>query len=163
MADNSKDLPEKGLQPPVNGDCAVAPEPRQGKLAAALDYRRRGLSLTDTGKLMGVSRQAVSQMLKRAGVDPAEIEQFKRDKGLLLHAKQKMVLDSITQPVIDKMSGRDRFIALGITQDKIRDLESPKGGVSGETWLAVLKRVHQRPESEPVDVTPKKEAEDGGT
>ena len=98
---------------------------------------------------MGCSKQNVSQLLQRSGVDVEAVEQFKKDKSFILHSKQKMVLDSIDKRVIDKMSGRDRFIATGILADKIRDLESPReGGIGANLWISIVAQSHQRLEKD---------------
>lgn len=133
-------------------DVAVPSAPKGTKLEAILTLRKRGFSLAECGKQLGVSKQAVGQLLRRSGVDVEAVEQYKRDKPLLLNAVQKRVLDSIDSKVIAKMSGRDRFIALGITQDKIADLENPAhGGISANLWVNIVAQAHKLPEK---DVTP---------
>jgi transcriptional regulator with XRE-family HTH domain len=94
-------------------------------LAEIADLRAKGVSLEKIGRLAGVSKQAISQLIKRNGLDPEDVAVFKRDKSLLLHSKQKLLLDSLTQEEIKKMSGRDKVVSFGIVYDKTR-LEDDK-------------------------------------
>lgn len=126
--------------------------PKGHGLDEVLALRKRGFSLAEIAKQRGCSKQAISQMLTRSGVDVEVVEQFKKDKPFILHAKQKMVLDSITLPVINKMSGRDRFIATGILADKIRDLEGGVlGGITANLWVNLVSQSHKLAEK---DITP---------
>ena len=85
-----------------------------------VDLRSRGVSLARIGQLAGISKQAVSQALKRSGLDPAEIGQFKKDRSLILHGKQRLVLSAITPEKVKTMSVRDAAVAAGILIDKQR-------------------------------------------
>lgn len=75
--------------------------------------------------MAGISKQAVSQALRRSGLDPEEIGRFKKDKSLILHGKQKILLDALTPEVVKGMSGRDKIVSFGIVYDKTR-LEDDK-------------------------------------
>ncbi len=97
--------------------------PKKASLETVVSMRQRGLSLSEIGKVVGVSKQAVSQMLKRSGIDIEAVETFKKGKPLILHAKQKMLLDQITPAEVKKMSGRDLAVSFGILFDKTQLLE----------------------------------------
>lgn len=98
-------------------------------LEEMVDLKAKGLSLAQIGKMAGISKQAVSQRLKASGLDPEEIGQFKKDKSLILHGKQKMLLDSLTPEEIKKMGGRDKVVSFGIIYDKTR-LQDDKSTVN---------------------------------
>jgi len=89
-------------------------------LTEMVDLKAKGLSLAQIGKMAGISKQGVSQRLKASGLDPEAIGQFKKDKSLILHGKQKMLLDSLTPEEIKKMGGRDKVVSFGIIYDKTR-------------------------------------------
>jgi hypothetical protein len=105
--------------------------PQKNQKAASIpieemvDLKSKGLSLAQIGKMAGISKQAVSQALKRSGLDPEEIKTFKRDKSLIFHGKQKILLNHITPERVKAMSVRDATVSLGIIYDKTR-LEDDK-------------------------------------
>ena len=86
------------------------------------------------GRLAGVSKQAISQLIKRNGLDPEDVAVFKKDKSLILHSKQKLLLESLTQEEIKKMSGRDKTVSFGIIYDKTR-LEDDKSTVNIRSYV----------------------------
>lgn len=89
-------------------------------LAEILDYRKRGMSLAEIGRLTGRSKQAVSQLCKRHGLDAEEVQRFRKDRGLILSTKQKLLLDGLTPEAVRQMSPRDRTVSFGILYDKER-------------------------------------------
>lgn len=115
-------MPELTKHPPNIDE--LNPVPRKiystEELASMKD---RGLSLSEIGKIIGRSKQAVSQRLKAHGISIQEAEVFKKDRSAILRHKQKLLLESIDKGVISKMSGKDRFISLGIAIDKEMMLE----------------------------------------
>ena len=104
-------------------------------LEEMVNLKGKGLSLAQIGKISGISKQAVSQRLKASGLDPAQIGEFRKDKSLILHHKQKLLLDSLTQEEIRKMSGRDKVVSFGIIYDKTR-LEDDKSTVNLAAFIA---------------------------
>jgi len=108
------------------------------------------------GKQLGCSKQNISQMLKRSGVDIEQVEAYRRDKNLIFNAKQKILVDALTPKVVSKMSGRDLLVGTGILQDKLRDLERPaRGGIPGGLWIDIVARVHAGDQKTiTVDATP---------
>ena len=103
-------------------------------LAEIADLRAKGVSLEKIGRLAGVSKQAISQLIKRNGLDPEDVAVFKKDKSLILHSKQKLLLESLTQEEIKKMSGRDKTVSFGIIYDKTR-LEDDKSTVNIRSYV----------------------------
>jgi hypothetical protein len=85
-----------------------------------VDLKAKGLSLSQIGRMSGISKQAVSQRLKTNGLDPEEIGTFTRDRSLILRGKQKLVLGAITPEKVATMSVRDAAVAAGILIDKQR-------------------------------------------
>jgi transcriptional regulator with XRE-family HTH domain len=127
-------------------------------LEEMVDLKAKGLSLAQIGKMAGISKQGVSQRLKASGLDPGEIGQFKKDKSLILHGKQKMLLDSLTQEEIKKMGGRDKVVSFGIIYDKTR-LQDDKSTVNlADRFTQVNISLTANPDLEmnrqEIDVTP---------
>lgn len=92
-------------------------------IAEMVDLKAKGVSLAQIGKMAGVSKQAVSQALKRSGLDPDEIKTFTKDRSLILRGKQRLVLSAITPEKVKTMSVRDAAVAAGILIDKQRLLD----------------------------------------
>jgi len=133
------------------------PDKKPTSLEDVLEMRKRGLSLAEIGKLTGTSKQNISQLLQRSGVNVEAVETYRKDKNLIFNAKQKILVDALTPKVVGKMSGRDLLVGAGILQDKIRDLENPaRGGIGVGLWINVIQAAHQRSEK---DVTPAVEVE----
>lgn len=155
MAEILKELPESQLPDAGRDGGAVAPRDR---VSLALDYRRKGLSLKETGRLLGVSRQAVSKMLAKSGIDPGEVEVYRQEKNLIFHAKQKKMVDKLDDKKLDRMSGAQLLVGIGILQDKLAALENPISGIlgSGIRWVDLVTLSHRSLEK---DVTPR-EVED---
>lgn len=84
------------------------------------DLRLKGVGLAEIGKVAGITKQAVSQALKRHGIDAGEIEDFRQARPAILAAKQRLLLDGITTESVKKMSGRDKLVGFGILFDKER-------------------------------------------
>ncbi len=87
----------------------------------ALQLRLKGVSYEDIGKQFGVSRAAVYQRLKPViPENNVDLETFKQNRADLLAAKQKIILESMTQEQIDKIPPGSRPTAFGILYDKER-------------------------------------------
>jgi predicted DNA-binding protein YlxM (UPF0122 family) len=67
-----------------------------------------------------VSRQAVSQMLIRYGIDDKCLESFKKSRADIFAGIQETVAASFTPEDIKKASFKDRVVAMGILYDKER-------------------------------------------
>ena len=134
---------------PIDLDAIDVKEPKKiGVKSTALDLekvltmRQRGLSLNEIGKIVGVSKQAVSKYLKRQGVDIEEIEHFRKNKAVILHGKQKMILDQIDNAQIKKMSPRDKVISFGILYDKAKVEEGKGFGAGQGLWVNIVAASH---------------------
>ena len=142
-------LMPKLTKSPIDLDAIDVKELRKpGSKSTALDLekvltmRQRGLSLNEIGKIVGVSKQAVSQYLKRQGVDIEEIDHFRKNKAVILHGKQKMILDQIDNAQIKKMSPSDKVISFGILYDKAK-IEEGKGFGAGQgLWINIVQASH---------------------
>jgi hypothetical protein len=117
--------------------------PKKLDLGVAVAYREKGLSYAAIGKLMGCAKQSVFELLNRHGVDLGEVESFRKNRGSILAAKQKMLLDRLTDDDIKKMAARDRVLAFGILFDKER-LESGKSTANLSGLIQIAQKVDNR-------------------
>jgi len=116
-------------------------------LAEMVDLKAKGLSLARIGQLAGISKQAVSQALKRSGLDPAEIGQYTKDRSLILRGKQKLVLSAITPEKVKTMSVRDAAVAAGILIDKQRLIDGES--TANVCFTAIDLSVYRNPPEPP--------------
>lgn len=78
------------------------------------------LSIRELAEINGVSKQAVSQMFQRYGIDEAYLEKFKEHRADLFAGLQDTVLATLTSEDIKGASLKDRTIAFGVLYDKER-------------------------------------------
>jgi hypothetical protein len=107
------------------------------------DLRLKGVGLAEIGKVAGITKQAVSQALKRSGVDPQEIETFRAGRAGLLALKQKLILAGITPAKVEKMGVKDAAISYGILYDKER-LETGQSTSNVANIHSIAQRVIER-------------------
>ena len=110
--------------PPDEVDTEGTPPRGRKREAISLEeiipLRNKGLSLSQIGRLLGVSKQAVHQVFERHGFDTGTVERFRKDRGAIFADLQRRLLKSMTDEEIKKMAPRDRVVALGICFDKER-------------------------------------------
>jgi len=97
----------KGKKPPVT-------------LEKIIPLRERGFSFGEIGKLLGVTKQRIHQIIRASGFDPGAVAEFKTNKSSLIHHKQKLLLDGVTPEAVEAMCPRDRIVGFGILYDKAR-------------------------------------------
>ena len=83
-----------------------------------IELRQKGNSLSDVGAVVGCSAQNVSDRLKK--VDLEGLELFSKHKAQVFEAKQRQILDAITDEKMDNMSAAQAVVAAAIMEDKIR-------------------------------------------
>lgn len=79
-----------------------------------------GITQTQLAKAVNVSKQAVSQMLQRYGINANLLESFKTNRADIMAGLQETVAASLTEDDIKKASVRDRTILFGTLYDKER-------------------------------------------
>ena len=100
------------------------PIPRGRKPTAPIEYlmtlRRKGLSHRQIAELIHVERSAVSQRL--AGIDDqiTWVDEYRKDRALILAYYQRHLLTFLTPAKLRKASARDLIVGMGILYDKER-------------------------------------------
>jgi len=113
-----------------------APEwtPTESLVAAS----QKGLSMTEVGRLFGLSKQAVSARFKRIGYTPAGLKAFRKHEDDLAALKRSQLLEGMTPEKIDKANLKDVTIAYGILKDK------QAASQQGQNHLAaVIETIHK--------------------
>jgi transcriptional regulator len=119
--------------------------------------RKKGLSYQQIGKLLGVSKQAVHMVFKKAGYDAGTVENFRKNRASIFADLQRRLLMSMTDEEIKKMSPRDRVVALGICFDKER-LEVGQSTINLASLFSVIE-LAEKAEMERLSGSPQKDQE----
>lgn len=104
----------------VTAEHRAKSKPKRTPVKRVLAQLALGASQSAVAKSVNVSRQAVSQMLKRYAIDDNLLESFKRDRADIFAGIQLSVANSLTDADIKKASVRDKTILLGTLYDKER-------------------------------------------
>ena len=83
-----------------------------------LEYKAAGLNHVEIGKLLGCSKQNISDRLKAWQGDFKGLETFKSKRGDILALFQKKLLYSLTDADIKGMPGGSRILAMCQLYDK---------------------------------------------
>jgi predicted transcriptional regulator len=117
-----------------------------------LAMKQKGFSLSEIGRLVGLTKQGVSQRLKKRTGEAEAIMTFRENEQDILAGKRKLLLDSLTkEDIVRTKSIRDRMVAYGIAVDKSRllaDQSTANIGVSIR-WVDLVSDSHRgktRPE-----------------
>lgn len=94
--------------------------PKGIPLETILELRDKKLTLEQIGKIVGCTKQTVSQRLKEYQPIFERIESFKKHRGDLLTWKQAEILNSLTERDLKDASLLQRTTAFGILYDKER-------------------------------------------
>lgn len=94
--------------------------PKGIPLETILELRDKKLTLEQIGKIVGCTKQTVSQRLREYQPVFDRIERFKKHRGDLLTWKQAEILNSLTERDLNNASLLQRTTAFGILYDKER-------------------------------------------
>jgi DNA-binding transcriptional regulator GbsR (MarR family) len=136
---------------------------KQIPIETIIEYKNRGLSLSEIEKLIGCSKQNVSQRLQEVGYDKNNLEHFKKNRKEVFAFIQSKMLNSIDKEEIKRMPVAQRVLCSGILYDK----EEKEGEKIVETVnYGDLKAVHERLRNERetlekiIDITPQSQQEE---
>ena len=82
-----------------------------------IDYRAKGLTVTDIAKLTGCTHGNVSQRLIDANLEG--LDKFERHKAKTFEHIQRRALKNITDDELKKASPASKVLMAGVLQDKI--------------------------------------------
>ena len=80
----------------------------------------KGLTHEQAGKLLGISRSAISHRLRRIGYTPERLRNFKHHRADVLAWLQSQIVSYITPAKLKGASLSQLMVALGILYDKER-------------------------------------------
>lgn len=85
-----------------------------------IEYRRKGLTLEEIGRLTNSSKQNVAKRLQDANLE--SLSAFRDNKDVILEYHQRRVSNALTDSDIQKMSGLQKLIGLKLTDEAIRTI-----------------------------------------
>ena len=80
----------------------------------------KGLSITDTAKLLNTTKSNVSVRLSKAGFKPNYLQLYKDHRADILSSYQQLILNSITPEDLKKAGLSQKMMAFGVLYDKER-------------------------------------------
>ena len=80
----------------------------------------KGLSITDTAKLLNSSKSNISTRLSKAGYKPNYLKLYKNHRADILSSYQQIILNSITPEDLKKAGLSQKMMAYGVLYDKER-------------------------------------------
>ena len=85
-----------------------------------IDYRSKGLTMTEIGKLLNCSHANVSQRLSALNDDLDSLPKYKDNRADIMALKGRQALNSITQEKLQKASPSQAAMVYGVLYDKER-------------------------------------------
>ena len=110
-------------------------------------------SVPDTGKLLGISRQAIYTRLSRAGIDFNDFIDYSDDKGLSHEILQYRIASGLTNDDIKKMQGGSKVLAICQLDDKI---QAHRGKSDTGNSVSIVLNLACQSHEKIIDVSPKK-------
>ena len=153
MADSFKliDQPQDAQSSPdtaeINQITRTHPQtgPKQIPIETIMEYRRKGLSMSDVARIVGCSKPNIVQRLNRMNAELVQVDHYKSNRADFLALKQMRMLNQITEPKLKDASAYQLAGMFGILYDKER-LERGQS-TSNELQIQVVKYS----EDEPID------------
>lgn len=97
-----------------------AKKPKNTPIKKILNQLALGATQAQVAKSVNVSKPAITQILKRYGIERNLLESFKENRADIFAGIQETVAASLTDADIKKASVRDRTILMGTLYDKER-------------------------------------------
>ena len=89
-------------------------------VAQVIEYRQRGLTLSEISKILGCSKSNIYYHLEKVSEDVDALPVFKKHRADLLAMKGRELYNSLDAEAIAKASLSQRVVAFGILTDKER-------------------------------------------
>ena len=112
-------MPRKAASQSKSPD-QVSPTSDTMPIQTIIDYRAKGLTLDEIGKIAGVTKQSIHSRIKAYDKHIESLEHFKKHRGDILSVTQSRIINSITDEDIQKSSAYQRVGMFGILYDKER-------------------------------------------
>jgi hypothetical protein len=95
-------------------------KPKHTSIKKIVNQLALGATQAQVAKSVNVSRPAITQILKRYGIERNLVESFKENRADIFAGIQESVAQSLTDADIKKANLRDRTMLLGVLYDKER-------------------------------------------
>lgn len=116
--------------------------PKNIPIEKIIDLRKRGLSYSQMGKVLGVSKVACLKRLQAMQEHVEAADAFKRNKSEVFNLKQSMMLSSINESAIKEMQPYQRVVAASILYDKQR-LEDNQSTSNQSVTVRLINEIKQ--------------------
>ena len=120
--------------------------PKGISIQLIMDYRAKGLSMSDIAKLLNCSKPNIVQRLRNIDTAITQAELYRKHRADLLSVKQLRALSNITDAALKKQSAAQNAMVFGVLYDKER-LERGQS-TSNELQIQVVKYAEDEPQDE---------------
>lgn len=116
-------------------------KPKNTNIDKILKQRAKNplMTITDQAKLNGISKQALSALLKRHGIDTDTVGEYKEMRADLLAGKQEMVLRVIDEDAIKRMVDKSPMAAVTFFNSCFNNERLERGQSTGN--ISLLHRI----------------------
>ena len=135
----------------------VGTGPKGIDITDLIDYRAKGLTMEEIGKLTGCSHANVSQRLAEAELE--SLDRFETHKAKGFEHLQRRAIKNITDEELKKASPASKVLMAGILQDKIMALRGQATEIIDHQHLVLdlseaIKRLKEEQErTQAIDIT----------
>lgn len=81
-------------------------------------HAEKGITYADIGRIYGVSRQSISERMRKEGYSPKRLQHFRRNELGVNQLRRAQLLSNLSPEKQKEMSGKDLTIAYGVLYDK---------------------------------------------
>lgn len=113
----------------------VSTAPKGIPIETLIEYRKKGLSLTEIATLTGITKQTVSERLKDIDLEGLEIYNNHKDK--VFEHKQREIANSLTGSKINNMSALQAITGMAILQDKIMVMRGQANNITENRNISI--------------------------
>ena len=109
-----------------------------------INLAEKGNTFADIGKILGCSKQAISERLKKFNYTPARLKAWKKSKADVLALLQSNIVQSIDEDAIKKANLQQKMWAFGVAFDKER-LERGQSTANISMFEHIVAGTHKEP------------------
>lgn len=123
---------------------ALTCAPKNIHIESIIELAEKNLSYSEIGKILGCSKEAICQRLKRHGYTPTRLKEFKKGRADTFALMQNRIVQSINEADIKKASLLQRVTALAVLYDKER-LETGQSTSNISIFEHIVEESHRNP------------------
>ena len=126
-------------------------QPKQPKLSTPkyipiqtlIHYAEKGLTLDDIGRIVNVTKSAISQRFTKARYTPDRLREFRESKAEIYEYVQERLINSLTPSDLRRMAPDRRIWSIAVLEDKIRLIRG-QSTANVSSWMHIVVNAKQQ-------------------